>query len=121
MGAHWQQSNHKQFACIECHLPDSNIAIKVAYKTKAGLNDLYHETLRSYPASIRYLAEARGIAEGNCLRCHYSTVGNTFMALQGAIASSAITDLSMALYRKQEGSKLNNKIKIIIMIVGLGA
>jgi cytochrome c nitrite reductase small subunit len=83
VGAHWQQSMHKQFACIECHLPDGNIAVKVAYKTKAGLNDLYHETLRSYPASIRISAEARGIAEGNCLRCHYSTVGNTFMALQG--------------------------------------
>jgi len=83
VGKHWQQSFHKQFACIECHLPEGNIAVKVAYKTKAGLNDLYHETLRSYPASIRISAEAQGIAEGNCLRCHYSTVGNTFMAGQG--------------------------------------
>jgi cytochrome c nitrite reductase small subunit len=79
-GRQWRQSFHKQFACIECHLPDSNIAVKVAYKTKAGLNDLYHETLRTYPASIRLSAEARWIAEGNCLRCHFSTVGNTFMA-----------------------------------------
>jgi cytochrome c nitrite reductase small subunit len=83
VGALWQQSRHKQFACIECHLPDSNIAAQVAYKTKAGLNDLYHETLRSYPASIKISPEAKDIAEGNCLRCHFSTVENTFMAGQG--------------------------------------
>ena len=37
-GKHWQQSLHKQFACIECHLPDSNIIVQVVYKTKAGLD-----------------------------------------------------------------------------------
>lgn len=80
VGEHWRQSHHKQYACIECHLPDAHLAAQAAYKTKAGLNDLYHETLRSYPAAIRLSAEARGIAEGNCLRCHFSTVENTFMA-----------------------------------------
>jgi cytochrome c nitrite reductase small subunit len=83
VGGHWQRSRHKQFACIECHLPDGNIMVQVSYKTKAGLHDLYHETLRIYPAAIRISAEARDIAEGNCLRCHFSTVENTFMAPQG--------------------------------------
>ncbi len=83
VGEQWERSLHKQFACIECHLPDSNIFEQVAYKTKAGLNDLYHETLRSYPATIRISAEARDIVQGNCLRCHYATVENTFMAAQG--------------------------------------
>ena len=36
----WQSSVHKQFACIECHLPDTHIAGKIGYKVKAGLNDL---------------------------------------------------------------------------------
>ncbi|HPR52446.1 MAG TPA: NapC/NirT family cytochrome c [Deltaproteobacteria bacterium] len=83
VGATWKQSQHKQFACIECHLPDSNIAVQVAYKTKAGLNDLYHETLRAYPASISISSEAREIADGNCLRCHSSTVQKTFMVEGG--------------------------------------
>lgn len=82
VGFQWQHSQHKQFACIECHLPDSNIVVQAAYKGKAGLNDLYHETLRIYPASIRISSEAREIAEGNCLRCHSSTVENTFMTGQ---------------------------------------
>ncbi len=84
VGIHWQGSAHKQFACIECHLPDSNIVVQAAYKAKAGMRDLYHETLRSYPASIRISDEGRAIAEGNCLRCHFSTVENTFMAAPGA-------------------------------------
>lgn len=80
----WQVSLHKQFACIECHLPDTNIAGKVAYKARAGLNDLYHETLRTYPAGISISAEGREIANGNCLRCHFSTVQNTPMGAGGA-------------------------------------
>jgi len=80
----WQISNHKQFACIECHLPDTHILGQLAYKTKAGLNDLYHETLRTYPAGIAISAEGREIANGNCLRCHFSTVQNTPMGAGGA-------------------------------------
>jgi len=83
VGGQWERSLHKQFACIECHLPDENMFGQVAYKTKAGLHDLYHETLRSYPASIRISAEGRKIVEGNCLRCHFSTVQHTFMAAPG--------------------------------------
>jgi cytochrome c nitrite reductase small subunit len=80
----WQISTHKQFACIDCHLPDTNLAGQVAYKIKAGLNDLYHETLKIYPAGIAISAEGREIANGNCLRCHFSTVQNTPMGAGGA-------------------------------------
>jgi cytochrome c nitrite reductase small subunit len=83
VGSQWKQSQHKQFACIECHMPDSNIAERITYKAKAGMRDLYHETLRDYPASIRISSEGRQIAEGNCLRCHFSTVEKTLMASQG--------------------------------------
>lgn len=81
--SHWKLSRHKQFACIECHLPDTYIIGKVAYKTKAGLNDLFHETLRDYPEVIPLSAEAKTIVMGNCLRCHYSTIENTPMGMQG--------------------------------------
>lgn len=82
--AQWSHSLHKQFACIECHLPHTNIAGKVAYKVKAGLNDLYHETFKSYSAAIPISGEGRKIASQNCLRCHFSTVQNTPMAAGGA-------------------------------------
>ena len=80
----WHASTHKQFACTECHLKDTHIVGKLAYKTKQGLNDLYHETLKIYPAAISISAEGREIANGNCIRCHFSTVQNTPMGAGGA-------------------------------------
>ncbi len=75
----WQISNHHQFDCIECHLPDTHIAGKVIYKTRAGLNDLIHETTRDYPAGIGLTFQGRQIINGNCFRCHASTISGTQM------------------------------------------
>ncbi len=80
----WQLSHHHQYTCTECHLPDTHLAGKVAYKTRAGLNDLIHETIRDYPAGFGISAESRRIVNENCLRCHASTVLNTPMASDGA-------------------------------------
>lgn len=83
VGKQWQQSTHKQFACVECHLPDDFLVAQVAFKTRSGLNDLYHETLRSYPASFRISENGSRVARGNCVRCHASTIENTPMARSG--------------------------------------
>ena len=47
-------SNHKQFACIECHLPNASLPRQVAYKAQAGLNDL--AVIR--PVELRLLTPA---------------------------------------------------------------
>lgn len=80
----WQESTHKQFVCIECHLPDTNIAGQLAFKIKSGLNDLYHETLKTYSNVMVLTPEDRDVANGNCLRCHFSTVQYTPMGAGGA-------------------------------------
>ena len=80
----WQITNHKQFACIECHLPDTNIVGQLAYKTRSGLNDLAHEAFRVYPAAILISANSEEIVKRNCVRCHYSTIENTPMVQGGA-------------------------------------
>jgi cytochrome c nitrite reductase small subunit len=74
VGGTWQMSNHKQFECIECHMPVSNGVARFLYKAKAGLHDLWHETIRDYPASLVASAQAKSIAQGNCVRCHRSTM-----------------------------------------------
>jgi len=74
-----QLSRHKQFACIECHMPAGNVVEKVTYKTRAGIHDLVRETLRSYPAYITLSSHGRSIVDDNCLRCHFSTVESTKM------------------------------------------
>lgn len=80
----WKVSNHHQFTCTECHLPDTHIAGKVAYKIRAGLNDLVHETARDYQAGIAFSERSRQIVNRNCVRCHASTIARTPMARDGA-------------------------------------
>jgi cytochrome c nitrite reductase small subunit len=80
----WQASNHRQFTCTECHLPDTHIVGKVAYKTQAGLNDLVHETIRDYPASVGLSDAGRAIVKKNCVRCHAATIAETKMTRDGA-------------------------------------
>ncbi|OPY74061.1 MAG: Cytochrome c-type protein NrfH [Syntrophorhabdus sp. PtaU1.Bin050] len=79
----WGLSKHKQFACVECHMPDAGMVERVTYKAQAGFRDLLHETLRDYPAMIRLSARGERIINENCLRCHYSTVERTGMSKGG--------------------------------------
>ncbi len=79
----WQMSTHKQIACTECHLPNGNIAAKMFAKTQTGINDVYHEVKKDYPAVIQVSNQGRGFIADNCLRCHISTVETTGMGAGG--------------------------------------
>ncbi len=83
VAATWQVSNHRQFTCGDCHLPQENMVEKLIVKNQTGMNDTYHEFLRDYPDTIRVSAKGRGIIERNCLRCHAYTVANTIMSTGG--------------------------------------
>jgi len=48
----WRRSLLSSFACIECHMPDSNVLTRIVYKARAGLRNLYHENLQDYLAAI---------------------------------------------------------------------
>lgn len=76
----WRLSNHHQFTCTECHLPDTHIAGQVTYKARAGMHDLIHETARDYQVGIGLSDQGRQIVNGNCVRCHASTIAATPMA-----------------------------------------
>jgi cytochrome c nitrite reductase small subunit len=78
-----QTTHHRQFACIECHMPDTNIASRVIYKTRAGMNDLKSEFFRDYPAGIELSEAGSEIINQNCLRCHTSTIAKTPMSENG--------------------------------------
>ncbi|MBP2635432.1 MAG: NapC/NirT cytochrome c domain protein [Firmicutes bacterium] len=83
VAATWQESNHRQFSCGECHLPQENIIEKLMVKNQTGMHDTYHELLRDYPDTIRVSAKGRGIIDHNCLRCHAYTVAKTPMSAGG--------------------------------------
>lgn len=78
--ASWQQSNHKQFSCGDCHLPQNSLISKLYVKGENGMRHTFHETLRDYPVTIAFTAAAKTIADGNCLRCHASTVEETHLS-----------------------------------------
>lgn len=86
VGSTWHGSNHKQFACVECHMPVTGTLSKLLYKTRAGLHDLWHETLRDYPASLALSFQAKTIVNANCLRCHRSTVERVTMLGGGPVS-----------------------------------
>lgn len=79
----WGESVHKQFTCGDCHLPQDSFAHKLYIKSENGIRHVYHETLRDYPENIKVTPTAKAIANQNCLRCHATTVENTFMAAGG--------------------------------------
>lgn len=79
----WEMSNHKQVACTECHLPNNSMAAHLAAKARTGINDVYHEVVRDYPATVTLTAQGTSYLADNCLRCHKSTVEKTKMAQSG--------------------------------------
>jgi len=79
----WKDSNHKQIACTECHLPNKNLAVKLVAKAQTGINDVYHEVLRDYPATIKVTTQGKTYLAQNCARCHESTLEKTQMAADG--------------------------------------
>ncbi len=78
----WQASTHKQFACVECHLPDTHVIGRVAYKLAVGARDITDETLGTYARPITISYSGAGTVNQNCLRCHFSVMEKT--ALSGA-------------------------------------
>jgi cytochrome c nitrite reductase small subunit len=62
---------------IDCLVKDFFIA-------KAGINDLIHETMGDYQIGIGLSTNARKIINGNCIRCHASTIAATPMAQEEA-------------------------------------
>jgi cytochrome c nitrite reductase small subunit len=84
-------------------MPAGNIASKLFYKARAGLHDLWHETIKDYPASLTLSAGARTVVNGNCLRCHQSTVERVTMAPGAAISCTKCHRRSMHhKFRKME-------------------
>lgn len=79
----YKESNHKQFTCGDCHLPQQNLAVKMYVKGENGVRHTYHETMRDYPESIKVTPQATKILNDNCMRCHTSTVEKTGMGAGG--------------------------------------
>jgi hypothetical protein len=68
------QSTHSKLECVDCHLPHDSMVMYLFEKGRTGMNDVYHEVLRDYPAHIKLSARGRDMVNRNCLRCHANTM-----------------------------------------------
>jgi cytochrome c nitrite reductase small subunit len=102
----WQASNHKQLKCTDCHLPQQNFAIKMITKAQTGMNDVYHEVLRDYPATMKLSPKGKVIVEENCMRCHQSTVQNTGMGAGGEDCTKCHRGLVHGMNKSKGGIKV---------------
>lgn len=65
---------HKRIKCIDCHLPNNNIAGHYLWKGIDGLKDIVYFYSGLVPEEIHASAHARRVIKANCKRCHQEMV-----------------------------------------------
>lgn len=67
---------HRRVKCIDCHLPNDNLALHLAWKGYEGMWDAYVFYSGRVPDAIRLSSHGQAIVQENCRRCHSETVAN---------------------------------------------
>ena len=65
---------HRRIRCIDCHLPNENIAGHYLWKSIDGLKDVFFFYSGRVPEQITLTAHGTRVLQGNCIRCHAATV-----------------------------------------------
>ncbi len=71
-----QQSVHAQLTCNECHAPTDAFVSKMIFKTRAGMRDIYVNTIGPIPDVVTAEAATREVINDNCASCHFMTTIN---------------------------------------------
>ena len=72
--AWFHQGAHRRKACVDCHLPNDNVAVHYTWKSIDGMKDLFLFHSGQVPDDIRITEHGRKVVQANCVRCHESTV-----------------------------------------------
>jgi len=67
---------HRREQCVDCHLPNQNVALHYAWKTIDGLKDTLVFYSGKAPERIMITAHGQEVVQLNCIRCHETTVQN---------------------------------------------
>jgi cytochrome c nitrite reductase small subunit len=68
---------HRRKACVDCHLPNENIALHYAWKSLDGLKDALVFYSGRVPERITLSSHGGAVLQANCVRCHETTVAMT--------------------------------------------
>ncbi len=65
---------HRRKKCVDCHLPNENMAVHYAWKAVDGLKDVVFFYSGKVPEKIRITSHGEKVLQENCVRCHETTV-----------------------------------------------
>jgi len=70
----FHNGGHRRLKCIECHLPNQNLPLHVAWKGIDGMRDTFLFYSGRVPEIIKLSQHGAGVLQDNCKRCHSETV-----------------------------------------------
>ncbi len=65
---------HRRQLCVDCHLPNHNIAAHYLWKSIDGMKDVVAFYSGKVPERIEITDHGRAVVQANCIRCHETTV-----------------------------------------------
>ncbi|MFP3983113.1 MAG: cytochrome c nitrite reductase small subunit [Desulfurivibrionaceae bacterium] len=71
----WSHSGaHRRESCVECHLPNRNVAAHYVWKSIDGVKDALVFYSGRVPERIVISEHGKEVVQDNCIRCHETTV-----------------------------------------------
>ncbi|MEW6221147.1 MAG: cytochrome c nitrite reductase small subunit [Thermodesulfobacteriota bacterium] len=65
---------HRRKLCVDCHLPNENVAVHYLWKSLDGLKDVVAFYSGRVPDRIEVTEHGRQVLQANCVRCHEEAV-----------------------------------------------
>jgi cytochrome c nitrite reductase small subunit len=66
---------HRRNKCVDCHLPNENVALHYIWKSIDGIKDVGFFFSGLAPERIKITEHGKKVLLSNCVRCHEATVG----------------------------------------------
>lgn len=67
---------HRRKVCVDCHLPNDNLAVHYIWKSIDGMKDVLFFYSNHVPDRIEISAHGQKVVQANCIRCHETTVAH---------------------------------------------
>lgn len=65
---------HRRFKCVDCHLPNDNLASHYIWKSIDGMKDVLFFYSGKVPEKITLSSHGAKVVKANCIRCHEALV-----------------------------------------------
>jgi len=73
----WSYSSHRTLRCVDCHLPNDNLANHFLWKVIDGTRDLVSQILNLKEEDQIFLSKhGKKVLQKNCIRCHKDIVSH---------------------------------------------